>query len=90
MEHEPHVSDRDAIKARYSELAKQLLGKIDPIEYHERRSALARRLQEKYPDAKNRAWYHWLIGSTPPPTATPEDFPGEDSVEHFLESLVQE
>lgn len=46
-------------------------------------------LREKYPDYNIRRAYHVLIGSTMDPDADiiEEDFPGEDSVESFLQNL---
>lgn len=46
-------------------------------------------LKEKYPDFQRWRVYHALIGSTPGTSNLIEgDFPGEDSVVNFLESLI--
>lgn len=49
-------------------------------------------LREKYPNWKNWLAYHKLVGSSPPESDEEEmvyeDFPGEDSVVLFLESLL--
>lgn len=48
------------------------------------------KLLVKYSDTNRRFWYHAMIMSTPPKTVDIiEDFPGEDSVERFLESLAK-
>ena len=48
------------------------------------------RLKEKYPDYDRRRAYHALIMSTMPDRTDviEEDFPGEDSVVEFLQSLA--
>ena len=50
-------------------------------------------LKSKYPNPKEYAAYHALIGSTINETTTSilhDDFPGEDSVEAFLAKLESE
>lgn len=51
----------------------------------------AQKLREKYPNFKNYTVYHTLIGSTIPAgvETVKEDFPGEDSVEDFVNSLIK-
>lgn len=50
----------------------------------------ARALQAKYPDYFNYRLYHAFIGGTSPEVCTNFDFPGEDSVELFVQKLVEE
>lgn len=62
-------------------------GVIETAEMVERR---AEELKQKYSDWERRIWYYGLVDGTPPDHITEwitEDFPGEDSVETFFESL---
>ena len=45
-------------------------------------------LRSKYPDCENYLLFHVLIASTPPPCKN-FDFPGDDSVEQFLERFAR-
>jgi len=45
------------------------------------------KLREKYPDYQNYGFYHLMIGSTPRGECAKKDFPGEDSIEKFIDSL---
>ena len=47
----------------------------------------AKSLQGKYPDYHDYRLYCVMIGSTPVKECSKFDFPNEDSVENFLESL---
>ncbi len=49
--------------------------------------SFAKKLLEKYPDARKYKLLHLLIGSTPSDDVTKFDFPGEDSIETFIRSL---
>ncbi len=52
---------------------------------------MAEGLRIKYPDYESYAFYHILSGSTIDESIAPikyEDFPGEDSVELFIDSLI--
>lgn len=53
--------------------------------YHER-VEFARKLDKKYPDTRQRTFFHLIIGSTPPKSSSDEDYAGEDSIERFIES----
>ena len=60
--------------------------------FMDRYVAFAEHLKETYPDAAHYRAYHALIGSTLRPEETgiiETDFPGDDSVVKFLESLAQ-
>jgi len=46
-------------------------------------------LKDKYPDAYRYSMFHILGGSTMAAPALHEDFPGDDSVEKFLNDLVK-
>lgn len=59
--------------------------------FSDRQVTFAGQLREKYPDWKKRRAYHALVESTMPESGTDvieEDFPGEDSVTEFLQSLI--
>lgn len=59
-------------------------------EFGERIFAKGNELTKKYPDAYRHLWYHAMSMSTPPEEVTiTDDFPGEDSIERFLESLAE-
>jgi hypothetical protein len=62
-----------------------------PDAFAERQVAFAQQLKAKYPDCARRRAYHALAGSTVWEGAADtieEDFPGEDSVAEFLQSLA--
>jgi len=48
-------------------------------------------LEKKYPDARNYRIFHEFIGSSENiPTQIREDFPGEDSIELFIDNLTNQ
>ena len=62
------------------------------LEVYEEVSRHAKLLREKYPDCNKRVFYHILIGSSLSSRMGPiieDDFPGEDSVEKFIENLTE-
>ncbi len=51
----------------------------------------AKDLEEKYPDARKHRIFHVLIGSSENCSdMIKEDFPGEDSVESFIDNLLNQ
>lgn len=64
-----------------------------PHFYSGEATARAEYLREKYPDYESCAFYHILIGSTINEDIvkiTYEDFPGKDSVELFIDNLINQ
>lgn len=49
----------------------------------------AQRIEEKYSDCRKYRLFHILIGSTVPSNCDKTDFEGEDSVNSFLDSLIE-
>jgi hypothetical protein len=47
-------------------------------------------LRKKYPDAQKYELYHALIGSGVPEKLDKIDFPGDDSIENFINDLILE
>ncbi len=71
-------------------LIKEVMGRIDILEFQEKMTAFAEQISKKHPDYKRYQCYHKLIISTPPERADiEEDFEGEDSVAGFLEGLLK-
>jgi len=54
---------------------------------YERIVSFAEGLKKKYSDWNDYKLYHFLISSTPAHKLPKMDFPGEDSVKNFIESL---
>ncbi|MCF7835581.1 MAG: hypothetical protein K9M15_00440 [Candidatus Marinimicrobia bacterium] len=70
---------------------KKVYEKADMLEVHEKVVAYSDEIAGKYPDYRDYELYHALIGSGVPEGACSKfDFPGEDSVERFVEKLVEE
>ena len=70
-----------AVKEKMNILARSR----DILFFHDKLVNKARNLQAKYPDYEDYELYHLLIGSTV--YDRPEfDFPGEDSVQKFIEA----
>lgn len=46
-------------------------------------------LEKNYPDHQQYLMYHILLGSSPRETPPNFDFPGEDSVELFIDNLFE-
>ena len=61
--------------------------KKDALGTHEKIIEFAEKIKNKYPDYQDYMLYHLLIGSIPKSKLPKFDFPGEDSVEKFIESL---
>ncbi len=86
--HEPGFE----MTSRAHELRYAVLRRIGPVELLRKTHEFSLRLREKYPDYAERRAYHVLAGTRPRPDARiiEEDFPGDDSVIRFLESLAGE
>ena len=61
--------------------------KKDMFGTHEKIIEFTERIKDKYPDYRDYELYHLLIGSTPGGKLPKFDFPGENSIEKFIESL---
>ena len=59
------------------------------LELHEKMLRKYIELKSKYPDAAKYQAYHALINSSAPEMPY-DDFPGEDSVEAFIDNLILE
>ncbi len=57
------------------------------IDKYEKLYEFAEKLKAKHEDYKDYRLYHFLIGSTPDRELPKIDFPGEDSIEKFIDSL---
>ncbi len=56
-------------------------------EFLQRQTEFVDNLKKKYPDCEKYRFYHLFVGSTPWEDCPKFDFPGEDSIEKFIESL---
>ena len=86
-------------QTREEKILNQLRAKLSSLysgaskfEFHEKMVAFAEQLREHYPDSYSKyRLYHTLIQSTPkaenPPTMF--DFPGNDSIEKFINEQHQ-
>ena len=57
------------------------------LEKYEKLIEFAERLKKEYGDYQDYKFYHFLVCSTPNSELSEVDFPGEDSVKDFIESL---
>ena len=63
------------------------------LEVYDKLALRAKYLQKKYPDYFNREVWHIMIGSSLGYKMMPvieDDFPGDDSVEEFIKTLIEE
>lgn len=85
------MGERERIVGRVGELRAEAVKKRGIVEAFGKIAEKSADLDRKYhdKDVTKHVWYHALAGSTPPDHADIlEDFPGEDSVEKFLEDLA--
>lgn len=77
------------LRQKFEDFAMSLPPK-EQIDLLDKRMMMGMHLQSKYPDAKKHTFYHLLIGSTGLEffDIIGDDFPGEDSVEAFIDSLI--
>lgn len=69
------------------QLKEKLLLIYDDPDKYEKLVEFAGKLRERYSDCGEYELYHFLSGSTPLHDLPKMDFPGEDSVEKFINSL---
>lgn len=82
---EKHEVLRNKLKDFESLLSDEYFKKVNEDIY-----AFCKNLEEKYSDFSRHQIYHALIGSGMDSSIDiVDDFPGEDSVEKFIENLVQ-
>ncbi len=86
--HEPGYE----MTSRAHALRYSILRRIGTVELLRKTHEFSLRLREKYPDYADRRAYHVLAGGRPRPgmRVIEEDFPGDDSVIRYLESLAGE
>ena len=95
MEQEPKniIEKEKELRKRAEDLLGNLLEKHDMEKINKYQTDLMERvkyLQDKYPDSFKYVMLHALIGSTVhPDIETKGDFPGEDSVEKFINLLEE-
>ncbi|MHB1330382.1 MAG: hypothetical protein ACYCY6_00175 [Minisyncoccota bacterium] len=90
------IPDIKSSEERFNELKKKLedfyeiLSDKDRDDLTMERMARGAYLLSKYPNARNYAFYHVLIGSTisNPASIEYEDFPQEDSIKSYIDSLA--
>jgi len=82
------------VKIKYEELHSTLLDKQiaasekgEMLIWHDKIVNFANNLLSTYPDARDYLFFHLLIGSTSPMGLSQIDFPGDDSVELFINNL---
>jgi len=78
------------LKTKISNFLHILCSKKDAAgldEFLQRQAEFVDNLKKKYSDCEKYRLYHLFIGSTPWEDCPKFDFPGEDSVEKFIESL---
>lgn len=65
--------------------------KKDGISFYNKCADFSRKIRQKYPDAETYQLFHLLAGSTFDKDDAPNfDFPGEDSIEKFIEEAGKE
>jgi hypothetical protein len=82
-------NESEAIHERIDELRIKAIGRLGE-KYNELMFDFAMKLKKRYPDCRKYRAFHQLIGSSPPEDALSGDFEGEDSIEAFLKSLMEE
>jgi hypothetical protein len=90
MEGEPKLNFAE-LEAKVRDF-KSFLVSLPDNEFDEKegiKSAYQSHLEQKYPNVRRYRIFHELIGSSEDdPDMIREDFPGEDSVELFIDSLI--
>jgi hypothetical protein len=61
---------------------------FDDLEKYDKLAEFIGRLKAKYEDYQEYLLYHMFTGSTPPQELAKIDFPGDDSIEKFIDSLL--
>lgn len=80
--------EKEAALTRLRTSLQKFLEKQGYIECLESTGRKAKELESRYPDFLDYRLYHLLIGSTPSKKCSKFDFPGEDSIEKFIQSAV--
>ena len=82
--------ERDETKCAHVKetFVKAINASNDPEALYNKVIEFAHDLQKRYPDYMHYEFYHILVGSTPhSEDKNGKDFPGEDSVEQFINNL---
>lgn len=80
-------SEQPQEKVNLEELKEKRSVFYDDLEKYAKLCEFADQLKKKYPDYQDYQLYHFLICSTFDHEPSKVDFPGEDSVEKFINSF---
>ncbi len=77
-------------RANIEEIEKKRIAIYEDMDKYQKYVEFANRLRKKYPDCGDYLMWHIMAGSTPVGEPPKFDFPGEDSLEKFINSLTED